>query len=134
MNKKIEFQDKIKKDLINYYDSMKFTIDIKVQELLKLECYKQDLKYKLLDENNYLIEQIDRILNSNLDDVRNFFEKWDEEKDLEISEFDNATEEIKKRALNNYIINIKYKNQEILGLYMEFEWYIDENQLNFIRY
>jgi hypothetical protein len=135
MNYKVkEIEEKLKNDLIDYYDSLKFDIDIKAQahELLNQESLKQDQTNKLFEENVYLVEQIDRVLNSNLNDISHFFENWNYHS-LEINFFENFHEEIKKKALKSYIISIKYKNHDLFGLYLEFEWYIDQNQLNFIK-
>jgi hypothetical protein len=136
---KIKFQNEIKKELIEYYDSLKFAIDIKVQEKLKhekpLDEQDQSNRLLLLEENVYLVEQIDRVLDSNLNDVNNFFDQCKEDELVELNtKFENANDEIKRRALKSYIVCIKYKNHELFGLHFEFEWYIDQNQLNFIKF
>ncbi len=79
MNDKVkEIEEKLKKELIDYYDSLKFDIDIKAQrhELLNLGSLKQDKQTNLIEENVYLVEQIDRVLDSNLNDLNNFFKNW----------------------------------------------------------
>ena len=60
--------------------------------------------------------------------------KFDNGKINDDNELRNVKEEIKKRALKSYLICLEIENYySKFGLHLEFEWYIDQNQLNFIK-
>jgi hypothetical protein len=132
----------IKKELIDYYDSITNRVDVKAQELLKEygneeESEANDKKKLVVDENVYLIEQVKRVFDSNLNDINHFFDNLNQNDQnfftMNINDQRFMKEEIKKRALKSYLICVNHNNYETFGLHLEFEWYIDENQSNFIR-
>ncbi len=148
---KLKYKDELKKELINYYDSLQFDVDIKSQELINANdtinsTETEQENREIIDENIYLIEQIERVLKSNLNDINHYFDsKYNNDLDLDtlinVDYHDESTtictvkqvkEFIKKNALKSYLICIKYKGYEKFGLHLEFEWYIDQNQLKYI--
>ena len=150
---KEKLKSEIKTDLINYYDSLKFSVDIEAQKII---IHVNDKH--LINDNLFLIEKIDQILNSNMNDVNQFFTNWsqvDEDYWSKIYHKDNDTmmikEELKHQILKNYLICIKNKKDKhyyfdfndsvqdyffctkikqfhLFGLHLEFEYYIDEKQ------
>ena len=129
-------------------------MDLKVQTILNKNKKKNK---KLLSQNTFLIEQIDRVCESNLKDVNEFFQNFhkhpvilDENEtqskkrklnDVFTTEFNDIDyhnesklkEEIKRRALKSYLICINHRKYSKCGLHLEFEWYVDKNQINFIK-
>ena len=152
----LKIKSQIKKELIEHYDTLKFDLDLKVQTILNKNKNKKKKK-KLVSQNTFLINQIDRVFESNLNDVNDFFQNFykhpvilDENEtqskkrklnDVFTTEFNdidyhNETklkEEIKRKALKSYLICINHREYSKIGLHLEFEWYIDRNQINFIK-
>lgn len=150
---KLKLKSDLKTELMNYYDKLKFNVDIKSQEDLKDDKINEEDKTKLIEENIHLVEQIDRVCDSNLSDINDYFEnKFDNEIDLLISSsqrkfktkkgqrfsesnqnvLENESElkkEIKKMALKSYLICIQHLSHRRYGLHCEFDWFVDENHL-----
>ena len=86
---KLKYKDELKKELINYYDSLQFDVDIKSQELINANdtinsTETQQENREIIDENIYLIEQIERVLKSNLNDINHYFDsKYNNDLDLD---------------------------------------------------
>ena len=68
----------VKKEIIDYYDEIKFAIDIKAQELL-LQLEPMPNTYneckELLKLNLQLINRVECILNQSMIEINYFFEK-----------------------------------------------------------
>ena len=72
----IEVKEKIKKDLINYYDIVKFQIDIDIQETLikQVSDITDNLKYELVEINKKLIDKVDSNCNHSMNEINNYFD------------------------------------------------------------
>ena len=130
----------IKKELISYYDTIKSEIDIKALEILKYlrkvnntnNQEDSEIEEKIIKKNEKLIKQVEKVFDLNLEQVNRHFKEFD---------VLYHNEKIKRIALKDYIIyvkpdelNDKLKNSDTkLGLLLQFEWYIDESQMNFIK-
>lgn len=130
----------IKKELISYYDTIKSEIDIKALEILKYlrkvnntnNQEDSEIEEKIIKKNEKLIKQVEKVFDLNLEQVNRYFKEFD---------VLYHNEKIKRIALKDYIIyvkpdelNDKLKNSDTkLGLLLQFEWYIDESQINFIK-
>ena len=132
----------LKHELIDYYESLKFDIDIKVQLILNQTSSSStpdDSQTKLIiEQNQYLIEQIDRVCDSNLIDINSYFHHQNEHQakliDAPNQNESKIKENIKREALKSYLIRIDHEDYEMFGLYLEFDWYINEKQADFIKY
>ena len=128
----LKLKNEIKKELIDYYDSIKYELDIKVQQILEQQNFIE--KNSIAEQNIYLVNQIDRVLDSNLKDINEYFDNINQDSELFSSNEKNESEmkkDIKKHALKSYLIRVEHKKYG--QVYLEFEWYIDENQLNYIQ-
>ena len=146
----LKLKTDIKQELIDYYNGLKFDVDIKVQTLMKQ--MNENMRHKLIQENLFLIDQIDRVCDSNLNDINEFFSskiilimtssnQYKEidrpaikKRKLNNDDESKMKEDIKSMALKRYLIRIQHDKYPIFGLHLEFQWYIDSNQLNFIKY
>jgi hypothetical protein len=137
MNKDLilnKLKEELKIETIDYYDNLKNKIDLKAQSLmLNDDNLNEKDKKEILEENIFLIEQIDRVFNSNLNDLNQIFQNQNIVPINDDQSMINK-EEIKKRAFKNYLVCIENEYYPRFGIHFEFEWYIDENQLNFIKY
>jgi hypothetical protein len=132
----------IKLDLINYYDSIKFEIDIIAQkQLIVFEKNSPNLKHErenLIVLNKYLIEKIEFLFDSNCYQINEYFSKINDDYDDENQFF--FKENVKINALKNYCAflsnaNLKkeFKDRNQIGLLVLTDWYLDENQLKYIK-
>jgi hypothetical protein len=137
-NKVCELKAQIKLDLIEYYDGIKSEIDISSQEkLLDLEkdiyndkkCEKRE---KVNKYNSQFIETVENNFNLNCKEIDDYFKN-------EMEYFIEDKEEIKRKALKNYVafINLnefydKVIDENIVGMLIKVDWYLDENQINFL--
>ena len=135
---------RIKAESIDYFDSVKSDIDCEVQILLsKLEKEAKDAaemesfkskKEELLQLNMKLLNKIDSLYDANaikLNEYLNGSNEDDSSKD---------TEAIKEMTFNGYCCYISnenlhemYKENNPIGLLILSDWYLDQNQLNFIK-
>ena len=156
----IKYSEEIKKELIEHYATLSSNVDVKAQILLQSQSSKkqkcanknkeeeyeekvgekspEEIKDNILKENVFLIEQIERVLDSNLKDVNNYFDNLKQNDEIHqiISSRDDDLmnkEEIKRRALKSYIICVKKKKYSNFGLHCEFQWYLDNKQISFIE-
>ena len=70
LSEKLKYE--IKNELIEYYETIKFEIDIKSQQLLLIDK-KNDSD--VLDSYLKLIGRVECIFNQNIDEINNYFEK-----------------------------------------------------------
>lgn len=135
----MKLKSDIKLDLINYYDSIKFEIDIIAQKQLSTnEKSSSNLKNEqenLIELNKYLIERVDCLFDSNCIQIDEYFSKITNRNE------NDAKENVKINALKNYCSFIsnaclkkEYKNKNQIGLLIITDWYLDQNQLNYIKY
>lgn len=136
----------IKNELINYYDDLKFEIDIRVQEILisidrklaensaKTEQNKlENVRKDLLKANITFINTIDETCNKNLIDIEKYFHQ---SKSTSINK-----EEIKSIALNDYCVFINSdwepaKENDLLqvGNLFKLDWYANKNVCRYIEF
>jgi hypothetical protein len=132
-------KSEIKKELIDYYDSITNKLDIRAQQLLTLfeqENDNYDGVKKINQKYNNLLKKIESCLNSNLDEINNYFDSFKRE-------IDNKTIDknyLKQNVLSSYLIYIefdiledKYKNIHELGVVIDCDWILKDNELNYIR-
>jgi hypothetical protein len=131
----------LKHELIDYYESLKFEIDIKVQLILNQTPSSSSsstpddsqTKLMIIEENQYLIQQIDRVCDSNLIDINSYIQNEHHQTKLFV-DAPNQKENIKREALKSYLIRIDHEDYETFGLYLEFDWYVNKKQADFIEY
>jgi hypothetical protein len=87
---------------------------------------------------DYLIQKVEQVFNSCCEQINKFFDQNEAYFSSKYYELDR--EEIKANALNSYclfinnnILNSEFKSLNPIGLLVCCDWYLDENQLNFIR-
>jgi hypothetical protein len=132
----------IKKELISYYDTIKSEIDIKTIELVESFAKSNNSthenngsEYEIIKCNKILIQLIEKTFNLNIEQINRHLNDSDNN-----NIFDNK-EKIKRNALKNYAIYIKSNelkekfriSNSRLGILLQSNWYIDENQLIFIK-
>ena len=143
MQKINNLKEDIKKQLIEYYERIKSEIDIKGFELLE-SLSKRNAKdrdntsFSIIKLNEYLVNQIDSHLDKNLNEINEYFNS-DLIKNLNTSN----QEDVKRNVLKSYLIYfdfnesmnylIKQLDKYGFGLLFEFEWYLDENQQNYVK-
>ena len=143
MQKIINLKEDIKKQLIEYYERIKSEIDIKGFELLE-SLSKRNAKdrdntsFSIIKLNEYLVNQIDSHLDKNLNEINEYFNS-DLIKNLNTSN----QEDVKRNVLKSYLIYfdfnesmnylIKQLDKYGFGLLFEFEWYLDENEQNYVK-
>lgn len=131
IEKILNLKAEIKLDLINYYDTIKFDIDIKAQELLLNESVEENVRNDILKLNMDLIDRVEDIFAENLKVINKYF---DQENNLK-SSLDK--EKIKMDALPSYCyyLNVDFLRKKInlLGILVISDWYLDKNQINYLR-
>ena len=130
LSEQIQFD--IKSELIEYYDAIKFEIDIKSQRLLLINNDSN-----VLDLYLKLIERVEFIFNQNIDDVNSYFDK----NAKYINETNMNKEDIKSNAFSKYctFINGDYLKDDLkdkfkIGIFIECDWYLNNNQINYLKY
>jgi hypothetical protein len=131
----------IKVELIDYFDEIKTEIDINGQEKLlycdKDEEYCRDInKNYLLSLYNFLIQRVDSIIDSTCADINEYFLNEENFQDI----YESNKEEIKANGikkfcyfLSNDLLKMEYKDVNPIGLFICCDWYLDDNQRNYIK-
>jgi hypothetical protein len=131
----------IKKELIGYYDTIKSEIDIRAQLLLieyPIRIYTSIIeKDKCMSINLKLIDMVNDLYGKNMNQINDFFYNCINNTDiLKIKNRDD----IKSKALKNYCVFINNENlrEEFkinypLGLIIILDWYLPENQVEFVK-
>jgi hypothetical protein len=130
----------IKKELIDYYDSITNKLDIRAQQFLILLEQENNDKYdevKSINEKyRLLLKKIEHYLNTNLNEINNYFDSLKNEDDVLII----SKQGLKQAVLSCYLTYIEFdsleeklKNIHELGFILESDWVINENELNYIR-
>ena len=131
---KLKLKIAIKKDLIKYYENIKSNLDITAQMLLMENSLESKVK-EISNENVFLSEQIDKVCDSNLNDINEYFDDFNSFEVLtdnnKVSE-SSIKEEIKKKALKSYLVCIESDDYPDFDLYLQFEWYIDKKQFDYL--
>ena len=148
----VELKNELKQELIDYYNKLKSDVDTKSLKLLKNinnlhHSSKEEKRDLIFKEKIYLIKQIDRVCDSNLNDLEQLFELLENNRQslsLMTSNNDNVVDdnniiknEIKKRILNSYLIFVNQHRNYVTkygggGVLFEFQWFLDQNQQNFM--
>jgi Leucine-rich repeat (LRR) protein len=135
MNDLNKIKSDIKSDLINYFDGLKFDIDIKAQEILCNESLADYFKEHILKLNMDLMDKIDEIFNNNMNLVNNYFESHKPSASENQESLDK--EKMKMKIINSYcyFINNDLLKKKInpLGLLIITDWYLDDNQINYLK-
>jgi hypothetical protein len=120
----------IKLDLIRHYDTLKSDVDLKAQEEM---IYNNN--QTVINLNLELIEKIDYSFNLNCKQIDDYFLKIS---DQHIEQLDK--EDIKALVFKQYcafvsnnVLDKNYKNKNPLGVFIISDWYLNPNQLDFIR-
>ncbi len=142
-------KEELKKDLISYFDSIRSEVDVRGQILLyELGTDKQESSIKfnktiITDINKKMVEKINLKLNESINDLNDFFNKNYKILDMNI-------DQIKLKAFQNDCIYFGYEeliktkrlphrlrydrlDKYKMGLLICFDWYLDENLVNFIE-
>lgn len=128
----------LKKDLIEYYDQIKFAIDMKVQNLLvnieNSQTGIPDEKDYILKINFEMINIIEKIESFNMDQINLHFSN-------QYHDNLNNQEDLKFRILRNHCFYIKeselcnqLRKKCIIGILVTADWYLNEEEIEYIRY
>ena len=112
------YKETTKDSLINHYNQLISEIIERAQELnSEQRCLPDENQrnMQIRKEKNFIVEQILRVQNSNLNDINEFFDNLNpnendiiksltKENDYYCSYYD--TEDIKKKALKSYLIHV----------------------------
>ncbi len=125
-------RDQLKLYLIEYFDGVKFGIDIQAQKLLeKLEDGSQ-MREDVLKMNMVMLDKVKEIHGKNSKAVDDYF---DSREQVET----NDLEELKEVILNGFCVfynkedNFWLDTTLLLGILIVTDWYLDKNQLNCLR-
>ena len=95
----INIKAEIKKEIIEYYENIKYDIDLRGQELLVLQKANNDL---IVENYLNLINKIDTICDLNLNEINSFFQTTNDENDI------LTKNEILFQSLSTYGIYFKH--------------------------
>ncbi len=114
--------------LIEYFDGVKFEIDIQAQILLeKLEDGSQK-REDVLNMNLKMVDKVKAIHDKNSKAVDDYFDSRDQVET-------NNLEELKDIILNGFCFFFKKEDDTLLlGMLIVTDWYLDLNQLNYLRF
>jgi hypothetical protein len=122
----VKIKSEIKTDLINHYDLIKSEIDYLI--------HKKSENIERIDYSK-LIQLCDKIFNFNMEQVNQYFDKNKFEKN-----YKKLNKEIvKEKILTKYCIFIGSEQFQrnlknfLIGHLIITDWYIDENQFNFLK-
>jgi hypothetical protein len=128
----------VKRDFINYFDNVKFEVDIKAQELLAQLSDGSIERAKVLKVNLKMIELIEKLFEANMARLNDLAvlatirpNENSDQYDKEAIKTDLAAGScvfIRSEELDK---SIKIDNR--IGLIILTDWYLDENQLNYIK-
>jgi hypothetical protein len=124
-----KIKGEIKLDLINHYDWIKSEIDYLIHK--KLANFENKEQSKKVDYNE-LIELCNKTLDSNINEINEYFNNADNCHLLD-------KEIIKEKAITNYCTFLTNESVQLddanyfIGFIILSNWYIDNNQYNFLR-
>lgn len=135
-----EFLFKFKKKFIERNDEYTFTIDIVGQkELNKLIAEHVDDKdvKNLTQQYALIIKLVKIIFDKSLDELNDFIRNLNNnENEIDIEDLDSFIKEIISSScfyMSNYDLNYICVDRNRLGIFITFDWYMNENQYNFLR-
>jgi hypothetical protein len=124
----------IKRDLIDYFDSVKFEIDIQSQtKLINLTDPSPERDF-LLKLNLELVNKVDELCTRNLLAVDNYYSSLDRkiystEHDLKAGELNGYCIFFNSETLDEWFV----KDNQV-GLLLVSDWYLDQNQKDYLRF
>jgi hypothetical protein len=130
-------KSKLKKEIIDYYDMVKSEIDIRSQEILFNQSIDDAKKKDTFDVYTKMIAECEQLFEKNIVEINDYFEKVDLLEELVVDDAD----EIKTNILSGYCSfvrndllkdDLKLKNK--IGILFITDWYMDKNQLNYLKY
>ena len=135
-----EFLIKFKKKFIERNDEYTFTIDIVGQkELNKLIAENVDDKdvKNLTQQYALIIKLVKIIFDKSLDELNDFIRNLNNnENEIDIEDVDSFIKEIISSScfyMSNYDLNYICVDRNRLGIFITFDWYMNDNQYNFLR-
>ena len=135
-----EFLIKFKKKFIERNDEYTFTIDIVGQkELNKLIAENVDDKdvKNLTQQYALIIKLVKIIFDKSLDELNDFIRNLNNnENEIDIEDVDSFIKEIISSScfyMSNYDLNSICVDRNRLGIFITFDWYMNDNQYNFLR-
>jgi hypothetical protein len=122
----------LKQFLIDYFDGIKFDIEIQAQKLLEKLEDGSKMRGDVLKLNINMVDKVKEIHEKNSKAVDDYFDSRDqiETKDLE---------ELKSVIFNGFCVfyniedNFWLDDKLLLGMLIVTDFYLDQNQLNFLR-
>lgn len=133
----------IKLDLINYFDTVKSEIDIsalKVLDSIESLSNKSDVLNNVYKLNQEMIDIVNEIYENNAKCVNDFFRFSSTDDEMMRFPINKSIEEIKRAVFNGYCFYIngeslkkQFRDGNLLGLLITSDFYLDENQLNFLK-
>ena len=144
-----KLKDEIKRDLIEYFDSIRSQVDVRAQILLyefetnKLESTSNFNQKIIKYINKCMIDKIYQKLDESIDNINDYFIKH-------VNILDTDKDQIKLKALKNDCVYFRYDeivkihhsphrlrfdrlDRHKMGFLLCFDWYLDENLINFIE-
>jgi hypothetical protein len=128
-----KIKGEIKLDLINHYDWIKSELDYLIHK--KLAKFEKNTKTKNVDYNE-LIEICTKNFNNNINEINEYFDNLNLKSD-NLALLDK--EKIKEDAITSYCTLLTNENLQsdlshyFIGFFIISDWYIDNNQYNFLR-
>ncbi len=131
-----ELKTKLKKELIDYYDQIKYDIDIRAQILMinseTNQVQLHDKHSSILRINLEMIECVENIANSNMNLLKHYFSEYKQTNsdidDLKFKILENHCFYIKEFELNNQL-----REKCILGILVKADWYFTKTEIDYIR-
>jgi len=132
MNKQ-SLKGQLKLFLIEYFDGVKFEIDIQAQKLLEKLEDGSKMREEVLKMNLDMLDKVKKIYEKNSKAVDDYFDSRDQVET-------NDLEELKDIIFNGFCVFYSKKDNFwldrtlLLGMLIVTDWYLDQNQLNCLKY
>ena len=132
MNKQ-SLKGQLKLFLIEYFDGVKFEIDIQAQKLLEKLEDGSKMREEVLKMNLDMLEKVKKIYEKNSKAVDDYFDSRDQVET-------NDLEELKAIIFNGFCVFYSKKDNFwldrtlLLGMLIVTDWYLDQNQLKCLKY
>jgi hypothetical protein len=118
--------------LIKYFDGVQSEIDIQAQEKLEKLEDGSEMKDEVLKLNINMVDKVKEVHDKNSKAVEDYFNSREQ---LETTDL----EELKAKILNGFCVFYNKKDNFwsdstlLLGMLIVTDWYLDQNQLNYLR-
>jgi hypothetical protein len=119
--------------LIGYFDGVQFEIDIQAQKLLKELEDGSQMRKDVVKMNELMVEKVKEIHDKNSKAVDDYFNSREQVES-------NDLEELKTIIFNGFCVfyskedNFRSHHELLLGMLIVTDWYLDQNQLNCLKY